>query len=84
MPKYSRIQLNLYCQTCDVKFQVSIYYGATSIWNNKDAGRIAAWQPHETHDTELTYKFIIGDKDERSYGGAVIDMPSSKRGRPPK
>ena len=79
MPKYSRVQLNLHCRTCDVKMQLSIYYGETSIWNNKDAEKLAQWQTHETHDTELVYKFVIGDKDRRSYAGPIIDMPTKPK-----
>ena len=84
MPKYSRIQLNLYCRTCDEKLQLSIYYGRSSIWNNKDAGRLVQWQAHETHDTEVVYKFVIGDTDTWTYADTAIESPPPKRGRPPR
>lgn len=75
MPKYSRVQFNFHCRTCDIKIQLSIYYGQSSIWNNKDAGKLAQWQMHEGHDTNLVYKFVEGDKDMRSYTGPILDMP---------
>ena len=67
MAKYSRVQFVFVCKTCDKKITFSIYYGRNKIWNNKDADKFAAWHNHEGHDTELAYRFFIGDEDERVY-----------------
>jgi hypothetical protein len=67
MAKYSRVQFVFICRTCGQRITLSIYFGESAIWNNKDAEKLAAWHDHEGHDTELTHEFFIGDKDLRSY-----------------
>jgi hypothetical protein len=67
MAKYSRVQFVFTCLTCNETITFSIYYGESNIWNNRDAEKLAAWHRHEGHDTELTYQFFIGDKDQRDY-----------------
>jgi hypothetical protein len=68
MAKYSRVQFIFTCHTCDERITLSIYFGESNIWNEKDASKLAAWHNHEGHDTTLTHEFFIGDRDMRSYG----------------
>lgn len=81
MGKYSRVQFIFTCHTCDKVIRFSIYYGQNSIWNNKDADKLASWIEHEGHDTNLTYEFHIGDKETRS-SPQIVDMPRAKPKKP--
>jgi hypothetical protein len=65
--KYSRVQFVFICHTCDEQITLSIYYGENNIWNNRDAEKLASWHRHEGHDTDLTYRFFIGNRDARTY-----------------
>jgi hypothetical protein len=56
------VQFVFTCKTCDEKITLSIYYGEVSIWNNKDAAKLARWAEHEGHETELRYEFYDGRK----------------------
>jgi len=58
--KWPRVQFVFICRSCDVKITLSIYYGGTQIWNNRDAAKLAQWVEHEGHDTELQYEFYAG------------------------
>ncbi len=59
--KWPRVQLNVYCRTCDVRVRFSVYYGESTIWGN--SGRsLAKWAQHEEHDVDVQYEFYHGRK----------------------
>jgi hypothetical protein len=62
--KWPRVQFVFYCKTCDVKITFSIHYGEHEIWNHKDAPKLASWQEHQGHDTQLSYEFVPDLKNE--------------------
>jgi hypothetical protein len=61
MAKWPRVQFVFYCKTCDEKITFSIHFGENEIWNHKDARKLAAWQEHQGHETELKYEFFPED-----------------------
>ncbi len=62
MARYPRVQFVVTCRTCEETITFSIYFSWSTIWNDRDGGKMGRWQAHVAagHDVSVTHTFFPG------------------------